>query len=287
MWRYYAFRIAGVTLARLPVRLGYLIACLTAYVVYLASPGLRAHVADNMRHVLGREADEAEVKQASRHVFRHAAKNYFDLIKLPHLRSGHIEDCTTLLGWRNFQDAMRKGKGVVLVTAHLGSFDMAAQVLAARHVKTTVLVEPLEPLPLLEHVTALRASKGMTLVPAQPGALNEMMQCLRRGEVVLLACDRDIGKGGLRSSFFGEETMLPSLAVRAAMRTGAAIVPAFALRRGVGRYEAYLEPALDIAPPGNGAVAGNMGKLSRVMEKYIKIAPEQWVVLSPVWPNGR
>ena len=285
MWSYYAFKIAGFTLAYLPKKVGYLIARLVADTVYMLSPALRATIADNMRHVLGSEADDATLKQAVRGVLRNVAKNYFDLIKIPHMKLNDIESCLTVSGWHNLEDALMKGKGVILVTAHLGSFDIAAQIFAVRSIKTTVLVEPLEPSSLLRHVTALRESNGVAFVPAQPGVLEVLIQSLHRGEAVLLACDRDIAKNGLKSNFFGEETTLPAAAVRIAMRTGAAVVPVFNLRRGDGRYDVYFEPAINVIPTGNGAVARNIEQVAHVIEKYIKSCPEQWVVLSPIWAS--
>jgi KDO2-lipid IV(A) lauroyltransferase len=73
--------------------------------------------------------------------------------------------------------------------------------------------------------------------------------------------------------------------VRIAMRTGAAVVPAFNLRREDGRYDVYFESAIGMIPAGNGAVAKNMEQVARVMEKYIRSCPEQWVVLSPIWAS--
>ncbi|MBT9149453.1 MAG: Phosphatidylinositol mannoside acyltransferase [Dehalococcoidia bacterium] len=285
MWKYYAFKIAGFTLSYLPKKVGYLIARLIADAVYMLSPALRAAIADNMRHVLGSEADDAALKQAVRGVLRNTAKNYFDLIKIPHMKLNDIESCITVHGWHNLEDALKKGKGVILVTAHLGSFDIAVQIFAVRSIKTTVLVEPLEPPSLLKFITALRESNGVAFVPAQSGVLKVLIQSLRRGEAVLLACDRDIASNGLKSNFFGEETILPGDAVRIAMRTGATVVPVFNLRRGDDRYDVYFEPAIDVIPAGSGAVARNMEQVAHVMEKYIRSCPEQWVVLSRIWAS--
>ncbi len=283
MWKYYAFRIAGFTLCYLPRKVGYLIARLIADTVYMLSPALRAAITDNMRHVLGAEADDATLKQAVQGVLRNTTKNYFDLIKIPHMKLNDIESCIRVHGWHNLKDALKKGKGVILVTAHLGSFDIAVQIFAVRSIKTTVLVEPLEPPSLLKFITALRESNGVAFVPAQSGVVKVLIQSLRRGEAVLLACDRDIANNGLKSDFFGEETAMPGDAVHLAMRTGAAVVPVFNLRRGDGRYDVYFEPALNIIPAGNGAVAKNMEQIAHVMERYIMRCPEQWVVLKRVW----
>ena len=252
MWKYYCFRIAGPPFSLLPMKIGYFIAYLVADAVYMLSPGLRSAIADNMRHVLGPDVDDVTLRRTVRGVLRNAAKNYFDLIKIPRLKLDDILNRITVHGWNNYEEALNRGKGVIIVTAHIGSFDMTAQLLAARATETTVLVEVQEPPALFDYVTNLRKCKGLTLLPVQAGALRIIMESLQRGETVGLVCDRDIGKDGLKSTFFGEQTTLPVGPVRIAMRTGAAIVPAFNLRRRGSSYDVYLEPALDIANDGIG-----------------------------------
>ena len=285
MRTYLAFKIAGFTIAHLPTKVGYVIARVVADTLYILWPPLRVAVAANMRPVLASDVDNATLKRTVRGVLRNAAKNYFDLIHLPHMKTDDIDSRITTHGWHNFEDALNRGKGVILVTAHLGSFDMAGQIFAARSAKIIILVEALKPAVLLNHVIALRRSKGLTCMPAQSGVLGVMTQALRRGEALGLVCDRDIGKDGLKATFFGKETTLHAGAVRIAMRTGAAVVPAFNLRRGDGGYDAYFEPAIDIIPSGNDAMAKNMEQIIAVMEKYIRTSPEQWVVLSPIWAS--
>jgi len=174
---------------------------------------------------------------------------------------------------------------VMLVTAHFGSFDMAVQLLAVHSVRTTIPVEALEPERLLDHVVSLRKNKGLNIIPAKSGALQAMIKALRNGEIVLIACDRDITGEAPKALFFGEETRLPDMAVRIALRTGAAIIPVFNIRRDDGQYDVYVEPPIEVVSNGTANVTGHMNEVIRVMEKYIKSCPEQWAVLEPVWPE--
>jgi lauroyl/myristoyl acyltransferase len=127
MWKYYLFRIVGSPLSLLPMWAGYIVAYIVADSVYALMPGLRRAVADNVRHVLGREADDAAVHRVVRGVIRNAARNYFDLIKMPRLELKEIAQRMTVHGWDHFEEALGRGKGVVLVSAHLGSFDLTGQ----------------------------------------------------------------------------------------------------------------------------------------------------------------
>jgi KDO2-lipid IV(A) lauroyltransferase len=93
------------------------------------------------------------------------------------------------------------------------------------------------------------------------------MRSLHRGEAILMACDRDIKGNGITSIFFGKETTLPTVAVRIAMRTGAAIVPIFCRRDGDNGYVIHVEPAINVITGGNSAVAKNVEKVAQVMER--------------------
>lgn len=285
MWQYYTLIIAGYSLSFLPKKIGYLFARLIADAVYIIAPRVRAGIEVNQRHVLGSEANDRTLRRFVRSVLRNFAYNYFDLIKLPRLKRHDLEHLLRVSGWEHLETALRKGKGVVFVTAHLGSYDMAAQILALRSVRTTVLVEPIKPTALLAHITKLRQSHGVSFLPSQPGTLGALFKRLRRGEAVLFASDRDIDNNGLPITFFGKETTLPTIAVRIAMKTGAALVPIFS-RRFNGKCEVNLEPAIEMVGRGSDtSVADNVEKVARVMENHIRRSPEQWVVSSPIWSN--
>lgn len=286
MLTYYAFKIAQYTVAYIPNRIGYFFVRLIADLIYMLSGATRANVSDNIRHVLGPDADEATIKKSTRGAIRSVVRNYFGMIKLPRTKHGDIENYAVLHGFHNMEEALARGKGVILATAHLGSFDAAVQILAAKSIKTTILVEPLEPPALLNHVIWLRESMGLSCLPAQLSSLRGMIRRLHRGETILITCDRDFTNDGIRMDFFGVETSMPAGVVRIAMKTGAAVVPAFNLLREDGRHDIFWEPAIDLLPEGDGAVEKNVEQVTRYVEKYIKRAPDQWVVTVPIWANG-
>ena len=286
MLTYYGFKIAQYTVAYIPNRIGYFLVHLIADIIYLLSKTMRTNISDNIRHVLGPDADEAIIQKTTRGAIRSVIRNYFGLIKLPRTKHGDIENHAVLHGYHNMQEALARGKGVILATAHLGSFDAAVQILAAKSIKTTILVEPLEPPQLLNHVIWLRESMGLSCLPAQLSSLREMVRRLHRGETILITCDRDFTNDGIKMDFFGAETSIPDGVVRIAMKTGAAVVPAFNLLRQDGKYDIFWEPAIDLLPEGNGAVEKNVKQVTHFVEKYIRKAPDQWVVTCPIWGNG-
>lgn len=286
MWKYYIFKIAHYSVAFVPMNIGYIGANLIDDLIHFFFPTRENGITNNMRHVLGHKTDDAVIKRTVRKVLRNVVKNYFDLIKLPRMRLDEIERRINVFGWHHVQDALEKKRGIIFVTAHLGSFDVAAQIFAIRSLKTTVIVEILKPPSLLKHITSLRESHGVVFIPGQSGALESLIRAVYRGEAILLACDRDIKGNGIPSVFFGEETKLPTLAVKIAMRTGAAVVPIFNRRDNNGNYVVQVEPVINIMTSGNDAVKKNVEQIVRAMEKQIKEYPEQWITLDSIWTKN-
>ena len=289
MLKYWAFRIASIIMPLLPVRVGYSVAVFFGDLAYFTARRSRQAVTQNIGKALGPEATNGKLNKTVRSVFRNAAKNYLDLLRIPTCDLAHLNGNLAIHGWRYFEKAKSEGKGVILATAHLGSFDLIAQVLAARNVGLTVLAEPLKPACLFRFVTKLRESKGQTFLPVGLPALKATLRSLRRGGVVAVACDRDILRNGLALPFFGEETTFPVGAVKLALRTGAAIIPAFSVRRADDRFDLYVEPPLPVTVAGDHeqSVRQNLPKVITTMEKYIRCHPDQWVVFNPVWMTGK
>jgi KDO2-lipid IV(A) lauroyltransferase len=116
-----------------------------------------------------------------------------------------------------------------------------------------------------------------------PG-IRATLSSLRQGEIVAVACDRNIRGDGLRVSFMGKETTLPAGAVKLALQTGAALVPCFDTREANEHHTVHIEPVLDLIASENAeGLIENMKRLVGSMEKYIRSHPEQWVMFQPLW----
>lgn len=287
MWQYYTFRTLGVIVRLLPKRINYFIASLLAEILYLACPRQRRNVNDNIRHVLGDQTGHRRVRQTSRAVFRNWAKNYVDFLMLPHLNMEKVSHNLTINGWPHFEEALSQKKGVILASAHLGSFDLAPQFFQKHSIRMNAMVELLQPESLFRYISSLRESHGVTLIPANTDGVSKCLQVLAQGEVIGIVCDRDIQGKSLKMKFFGEETTFPVGPITLALRSGAIILPTFCVRGAKGKTELHIEPPLTLNAGNRHQTARpNLEKLIAVMEQYISRYPEQWVVLEPIWPKN-
>jgi KDO2-lipid IV(A) lauroyltransferase len=286
MWKYVALLVVYKTLAWLPVRAAYAIARVAGDLSYLLQGRTRAHVKDNMRHVLGPDADEKEVSRAAREVFRNVTRYYADLIRQPRIDPERLlKQDMAVHGLENLQDAVARGKGVVMVSAHHGNPEMAVQALAAADIYVYALTEPLQPKQLSDLTHRLRSTHGHVYRPVSTSAVKGALRYLRQGGVVAILCDRDIQKTGQLLSLCGSTARFPLGAAMLAVRTGAEVVPAFHHRLEPGRAEVWIEPPLPLDRTGDDEhdVRAISEKILARIEEHLRRDPGQWAVLEPIW----
>ncbi len=286
MWKYFALLVALHTLGRLPLGVLYRICDLVGEALYLLAPRLRRRVSDNMRHVLGPQAPRREVRRAARRVFRNVARYYADLISIPRLDVRRFHD--RRLRYWGFDEyilpALDRGQGVIVVSCHFGSPELAIQGLIARGVKALCLTEPLEPPRLSRLVDRLRSSQGHTFLPVGVGSVKAAIRHLKRGGLVALMGDRDVEGPRALLPFLGQETYVPIGPVELAFRTGALLVPVFSYRRD-GRIEVIVEPPLDLERSGSleEDVRINTVRFLQCFERHLRRDPGQWIVMEAIW----
>lgn len=284
---FYLYRLVGLLVPRLPARTAYGLFASLGNLLYHLSPSARAIVRANMSHALGPQATAAQIEQATRAVFRHSAQNYCDLFRLPALDTRELEARVQVDGWEHIEDALARGRGLILVTAHFGAPELIAQVVAGRGVPVTTVVERLQPEPLFRYTCALRESHGMRVLPVD-GALTGLFRALRRNEVIALLADRDITESGIIVDFFGEPTRMAVGHVQMALRTGAALIVGYCRRRHDGTFYASAGAPVqfDQTRDRDRAVRLGVQQVVAQVESFIAAHPEQWVMFQPVWNVG-
>jgi KDO2-lipid IV(A) lauroyltransferase len=241
----------------------------------------------NIRQVLGPDAPESVVQECVRSVFRVNARNFNDLLLVPHLDQAEIVKRVNLISgtWSTLDEGMKLGKGVVLVTGHLGPFDFVGQAVLHRGYPLTSVTSRTTSRFLFDGVTFLRRSHDMHIVEASPSGIKNVIQRLRNGEVAVFPTDRDFLGNGRPVTFFGRTTTLPEGAVRIARETGSLVVPIFARRTNTG-IGMMIGEGFTIEKTSNrdADVDRGIGQVIGALEQAISSAPDQWVMFQKVWP---
>jgi lauroyl/myristoyl acyltransferase len=244
-------------------------------VAYLAAPRGRAAVRANLAVIAPARSLSA------RRVFVNQVRQYLEVFHIVRLDRTRFDEIVRVEGWDHFVCAYRLGKGVIFGSAHFGPVALVGQILITRGYTLTLPAEKTNS-EFMHAVNRARQAQGMVLVPID-SALG-LHRVIRDSGVLGILADRAVTGVGERVDFFGRPALLPSAQVALALRTGAALVPAFAWREK-GLLIARIEEPLELVSTGDrdADVRAGVRQFAAVLERYIKEHPEQWTVFEPVW----
>jgi lauroyl/myristoyl acyltransferase len=290
--------VLRVFIARIPPAIGNPLADRAGDIVYRYAKKSRRYANANVRQVLGPRASRQEVRRVVHGVFRNVMRNYYDLCRAPDMRDEEIDRVVDFdeQGWKRVLALHEQKRGVILVTAHFGSFDMMTQVITRRGLPLAALIARVKPAWLSDFVTSLRGARGIDMLMVGEeeagalnlGALKRCVQILRGGGTVGMIADRNLEAQGVPIRFFGRETLVAAGVAKMAIRTRSVIVPTFCYRLPGNRYSLTFEDPIEPPPSGSDeAVKGLLTAIFVRMEYHIRRKPEQWVLLQPVWKPRR
>lgn len=248
------------------------------------SAGQRAVVRRNLARVV----PEAQLDGVVDEAFRSYARYWVEALRLPKPGAAEINRRTTAEGLENISTFLDAGRGVVFVTPHIGSYDVAGAWLASFGWRIIAVAEELEPPELFELFRSLRGSVGVEVLPAGKGSTaRALLSGLRAGAAVGLVADRDISGSGIEVEFFGERTLLPNGPAVLALRTGSPLVVGALYQRPGGRYHGVLLDPIEVGveKPDAERVRELGREVVARMETLIRREPGQWHLFQPNWPS--
>ena len=280
---WFLVQVAG----RIPARVLFALAYACGTLAWRLSPRLQRVTRDHMGHVLGARATPREVDAAARACVRSAAYYYADFARYSHLSTeATLAYLDALEGIDLVRAAIERGRGVIVVSGHLGAPEMVGQALAPMGLNLAAITEPLEPPAVHRLVDGVRQTHGITFFTADLAGLRAARAHLANGGVLAVLADRDVLGTGSPYVFFGEPAIMPTGVVELARRTGAEVLGARVLRGArPWRYHAYVEPIPLPAPTGDRQADLDSGMRAALawLEGAIASAPGQWFALQPIW----
>lgn len=277
-------------LARWPLPLLHALGAALGWIAWALSPSLRARFRENVAQAgLG----WTEVRPAVAHAGRMA-------MELPWLwmRPPGRSLKTVWLNEELIAEAQARGRGLIFLTPHLGSFEVTAQYyaehFAARYGPLTVLYRPARKAVIRPIVDTAREAPGLEAAPATLAGVRQMIRALRRGHAVGLLPDQVPPEGlGVWAPFFGRPAYTMTLAARLAQQTGATVLVAWGERLPHGRgFVVHLSRLSEPLPhereggqapvQGPGQGQGDDGQsaaamINREMERLILKSPGQYL----------
>ena len=274
------YRLGFAASRRLPARLLYEVGDAVAVATYLTCRAQARTLRANLARLFPRASDRERARLARR-IFRNYARY---LVDYGRFRWAPPEGFETVLpvieGAANLQAAFAPGRGVILVTGHVGNWELGGAFFGHRGHKVNVVTLPDgdRQIDAIRQTYRGQYSIATIVLDGTPFAPIEMMAALRRGEMVAMLVDRWQGADSILAAFLGGMLALPRGPFALSRATGAPVLPAFVVREG-GAYKGIVEPPFVVS---DDRLEPYATRVAETLERIIRRYPDQWYHFVPL-----
>ena len=274
--------LKGLGLMPRPLARG--IAARVAAILYGLSPKLRKTAETNLR-IAFPEWSEAQRDVVIRKMVRDLGWMAAEFARIPKYSKENIDQVVVLDGNENFLDGQRRGKGVLVLTGHIGAWELSSFAHALYGYPLHFMARPLDNRRLDNLVNSYRCASGNRAIFKNESA-RVMLKILKEsGTIGILADQNTMPEEAVFVDFFGKAASTTTGIARVALHTDAAVVSGYAVwDESIQKYRLRFEPPMELVRTGDMErdVRENTQRFTKVIEDIIRQYPEQWV-----WVHGR
>ncbi|MFA5271217.1 MAG: lysophospholipid acyltransferase family protein [Candidatus Omnitrophota bacterium] len=274
---YYLYVFAKSLCLTLPRNVCYALARVLATVHYYLAKKDREIVLGNLLPVI---TNSHKRKECAKKIFINFAYYLVDFFRSSRLDKSFIDKYVTVTGLDHLDKAFSSKKGMIANTAHIGNYELAGAVTSLLGYNFYAVALAHKDGRINKFFNGQRKSVGIKIIPAGV-ATRKCFSLLKNGGFVAFLGDRDFLGAGIKIKMFSREVVLPRGPAFFARKTGACIIPAFLVREKRKFYRLVFESPIytDKAQTDEEIVK----KYSDILQKYIRLYPEQWYLFQPYW----
>ena len=281
-----ALKLLGPVLRSLPLGLSFSFGSFLGLVFYYFDLPHRALTYAHIKKALGGELSPCQLRALTKRFYRGLGQNFIELFLIPLMNRRYMDKYVEIEGKQHPQEALARGKGVIMVAVHSGSWELSNLVCALLGLNFSLLVREQHFPRLNKLLTIYRRQSGFKLIQRQ-GQVRELIRALKDNQAVGMTTDQG-GKGGVLVEFFGREASMAAGPVALALKYDAAIIPAFYTRVRGPYIKTILMPPFRIQRgDGEGKdIRDNVQRLTRLYEDLIRTYPFDYLWSYKIWKYG-
>ena len=280
---YTGFRLLYVILSLIPYEK---VCTFIENILVFAGFVLRIRLKDTKKHLSyafpnysGKELNNL-ARKVYKHVGRTAAETYFS-------NPYDFYTNTELEGFENMMEAYSKNKGVILIAAHLGNWELAGRYLAYKGLPVCAVAKRQRNRLFDEFMNKRRKGSGVEIIFNRLSMRN-ILSAIRRKKIVTIVADQNAGKDGILLDVFGKPASVHTGPARIALKTGTPIVYGFAVRNKQNHMKLiFLKPVYtESIKYSDEAVYKLTEDISDTIQEYVKKYPQYWLWLHKRWKGA-
>jgi len=282
---YLLYRALSEAISLLPLPAVFLLGRALGLIAYYVTPRYRRLVMANLSIAFDGEKSRAELRAIAREHFGVLGANLLSAYKLATMSTADIDARVTIENMEALHRAAAPGKGAIPVLAHLGNWELLAQL--GPHYPPTggfgTIYQPLGNSHIDQHLKAVRARLGLVPFDRRRG-FADPIKFLRGGAIMSVLVDQHAGDGGIWTPFFGRLASTSPLAATLSLRTGAPLVPMAVYTAGCARWRVVIS---DPIPRDTTDPDVLTAQINLALEKEIRASPADWFWVHNRWKTPR
>jgi len=226
-----------------------------------------------------------KARRIVRDSYANLGRSVAEILHMP--GADRLDDFVSLSGEENLVRAMEAGKGVILLTAHFGNWELLAAYLAVKGYPMNAIGAQQRDSRITDLIIETRRKLGVKTI-SKGFNLKSAVKCLKKGEILGILIDQDAKDKGIVAPFLGLPASTPYGPVKMANKLGSKILPVFIVRKDASvRHEIHILPALE--NPDGGSFGADTEKAvvmcNDVLSQWIRRYPDHWLWLYPRWAS--
>ncbi len=239
---------------------------------------------ENIEQSFGTSMDGPDLRNMVRRIFKNIAGIIFEIGWAYNLNEKEFSRYFIFKGYEHLEEALKKKKGVLALTCHMGNWELLCQAVSQMGLKNAILYRKLDFEPLEKLLLEIRESYGTKLIPMK-GASQKIETLLAQGQIVGTLLDQNVDwYQGCYVDFFGRKACTNKGLASLILRTGAPVVPMFITRQD-GRYIIEFLPEVPLVSTGDKIkdLEINTQNYTSAIESIIRRCPDQWLWVHNRW----
>ena len=227
-----------------------------------------------------------EIKDLQKRILIHFGQMLFEVPHIQRLKLSNLNDYIIFENEAHFLSAVDKGRGVLILTGHLGNWELMSAAIALRFApNSAVIVRPID-FPAMDRIIGNLRSRFGTEIYPKKHAMRRLMRAMKEKKVVGILLDQNVDwYEGVFVDFFGKPACTNKGLALVANWTGATVLPAFSVRQPDGRIRVIFEKEVQLIRTGDKTkdIEENTALFTSIIESYVRRYPDQWFWFHKRW----
>lgn len=278
---YYALNVTMFFLHLFPMNFSKKIGLILAEIAFVLIPIRKKEIISSLTKSFP-EKNQKEVLKIAKDVYKQFVITMVEIIYFPKMSRKELKSFVNFENIYLVEEALKKGKGAIMLSAHYGNWELLAISFAQRY-PLSVVVAQQENLLVDKMIDDIRSGKGYNTIYKDKAPIG-VLRALRKNEFVAILADQDAGSQGVFVTYFFQKASTAKGPAVFALRAQCPIIVSFCIRQPDGRYVATFEEIElpeDIDNEKNIEII--MTKYSRLLEKNVRAHPSYWFWFHRRW----